>query len=80
MRRKQPTLSCGQAAVAAPEGDSSKEGFSLMTYNMLADMLCTVEQFPGVDVQVLDSEHRGNRVTHSLTHLLTYLRTYIRTY
>ena len=32
--------------------------FSLMTYNVLADMLCTTEQFPQTDVAVLDWAHR----------------------
>jgi len=36
--------------------------FSLMSYNLLADMLCTVEQFPQVNVAVLDWEHRRSRI------------------
>ena len=38
-------------AAAAPD-------FSLMTYNILADMLCTTEQFPKTEISILDWEHR----------------------
>ncbi len=52
-RAFEPPTPLAVAPEAAPTGD-----FSLMTYNILADMLCTIEQFPGVDVQTLDWDRR----------------------
>jgi mRNA deadenylase 3'-5' endonuclease subunit Ccr4 len=44
--------------------------FSIMTYNCLADMLCTVEQFPSVNVGVLDWEYRRSLITREIAHHL----------
>lgn len=48
----------GVRASGTPAPPSVPPDFSLMTYNLLADMLCTVEQFPEVNVDALDWAHR----------------------
>ncbi|KAJ1615932.1 hypothetical protein T492DRAFT_76181 [Pavlovales sp. CCMP2436] len=61
------TLSSSAAHTAA--GASSLPGsahFSVLTYNILADMLSTCEQFPAVRVDVLDWSYRRELVLKEL--------------
>ena len=50
---------CARSWTGPPALDGVRADFSVMTYNLLADMLCTVEQFPTVPVPVLDWEYRA---------------------
>ena len=60
-----PSLPPGLLA-SQPEAEGSE--FTVMTYNLLADMLCTVEQFSSVNLAVLDWEYRRALITREVQH------------
>ena len=53
-----------------PAAAARAADFSIMTYNVLADMLCTTEQFPKTDVAALDWAHRRGLILHEVSEWL----------